>query len=89
MQNWLRLYHYPADYLNLVYRYYAAHGIAYICTYYHLDIPNSTLDTEILDAGSYEIIGDLSGLVWEKITMLPIYNTDQIQPSFLTNLNIY
>jgi hypothetical protein len=85
MQNWLRLQHYPADYLNLVYRYYAAHGIAYICTYYHLDIPNSTLDKEVLDAGSYETIGDLSGLVWEKIAMLPIYNTDQIQPAFLAD----
>jgi hypothetical protein len=82
MQNWLRLYHYPSDYLNLVYRYYAAHGIAYVCTYYHLDIPNSTLDLDVLDAGSYEIVGDLSGLVWEKIVMLPIYNTDQIQPAF-------
>jgi hypothetical protein len=82
MQNWFRLQHYPADYLNLVYRYYAAHGIAYICTYYHLDIPNSTLDLDQLDAGSYEIIGNLSGLVWEKIVMLPIYNTEQIQPSF-------
>lgn len=82
MQNWFRLYHYPKDYLNLVYRYYAAHGIAYVCTYYHLDIPNSTLDLDVLDAGSYEIIGDLSGLCWEKITMLPIYNTDNIQPVF-------
>ena len=82
MQNWARIQQYPADYLNLVYRYYASHGIAYICTYYHLDIPNSTLDKEVLDAGSYETIGNLSGLCWEKITLLPIYNTEQIQPAF-------
>jgi hypothetical protein len=50
-----------------------------------LDIPNSTLDKEVLDAGSYEIIGDLSGLTWEKIVMLPIYNTEQIQPAFLAD----
>jgi hypothetical protein len=82
MQNWLRLQHYPADYLNLVYRYYAAHGVSYICNYYHLDLPSSTADLEVLDSGAYEVLGELSGYCWEKITLLPIYNTEQIQPVF-------
>ena len=82
MQNWLRIYHYPRDFLELTYRYYAAHGRAYICTYYRLDIPSSGLDLDMLDAGAYETTGDLSGLRWEKIAMLPIYNTEQIQPIF-------
>lgn len=83
MQNWLRLYHYPSEFLELVYRYYAAHGVAYICTYYHLDIPRSIADVSVLDAASYHEVGDLSGLTWEKITLFPIYNTDQIQPTFM------
>jgi len=53
-QNWLRIFFYPKQFLELVYRFYAAHGIAYICTYYHLDIENSILDRDILDSGSYE-----------------------------------
>lgn len=82
MQNWYRLHHYPSDFLNLVYRYYAAHGIAYICTYYHFDIPDSITDVEVLDGSSYENLGDLSGKTWEKITLLPIYNTDEINIVF-------
>lgn len=85
MQNWLRQQKYPRDFLEFVYEYYAKHGVAYICTYYHLDIPNSDLDKTELEAGSYEIIGDLSGLKWEKITLLPIYNTESIQPSFMAD----
>jgi len=81
-QNWYRLNHYPSEFLEQVYEYYAAHGIAYICTYYHLDIDNSIIDKTVLDSGSYERLGDLSGLVWEKITLLPIYNTEQVQVAF-------
>ena len=71
MQKWTRLNFYVEDFLNLVYRYYNEHGIAYVCTYYHLDLTNSICDKEILNGASYETIGDLSGLVWEKILMLP------------------
>lgn len=82
IQNWYNLRHYPADYLNLVYNYYATCATSYLCTYYHLDIPHSCADVTQLDAASYHMTGDLSGLVWEKITMFPIYNTEQIIPPF-------
>lgn len=81
-QKWLRLTWYVEDYLNLIYRYYAEHGIAYICTYYHLDLTNSICDKDQLDGASYETIGDLSGLLWEKIIMLPIYNTERVNIPF-------
>jgi len=81
-QKWLRLTWYVEDFLNLVYRYYAEHGIAYICTYYHLDLTNSICDKDTLDNASYETIGDWSGLVWEKIIMLPIYDTATVQVPF-------
>jgi len=82
IQSWYRLQFYPSDFLNLVYKYYAAHGTAYICTYYHLDIPHSCLDLKTFDAASYHITGDLSGLVWEKLSMFPIYNTSTVNPTF-------
>jgi len=85
IQNWMRIHQYERDYFNLIYRYYSAHATAYICTYYHLDIPNSCLDTTVLDAGAYERIGNLTGLVWEKITLFPIYNTSTINSNFLAD----
>lgn len=85
IQKWTRIKWYSEDFLNLVYRYYAQHGIAYICTYYHLDLTNSICDKDILDAASYEDIGDWSGLVWEKILMVPMYNTEQVSINFFAD----
>jgi hypothetical protein len=82
IQSWYRIQFYPSDFLNLVYRYYAAHGTSYICTYYHLDIPHSCADLKTLDDAAYHVTGDLSGLVWEKILFLPIYNTAVVNPAF-------
>jgi len=82
MQNWYRFYFYPEEYLKIVYQYYAVHGVAYPCIYYHCDLEHSNCDQDVLDAGPYETLGDLSGLVWEKINMLPIYNTEQVNVTF-------
>lgn len=85
IQNWSRIKWYSNDFFNLVYQFYAQHGIAYICTYYHLDLTNSICDKDILDNASYETIGDLSGLVWEKILMLPMYNIEEVQIPFFAD----
>jgi len=84
-QNWLRINQYPHDYLQLVYKYYASHGVAYTCIYYHLDVEHSIIDKDILDGAAYQQMGDLSGHVWEKIVGLPIYNTEYISPKFLSD----
>jgi len=85
IQKWTRIKWYSEDFLNLVYRFYAQHGIAYVCTYYHLDLTNSICDKDILDGASYEDIGEWSGLVWEKILMVPMYNTEQVSVNFFAD----
>lgn len=82
MQNWLRVQFYPNEYLNLVYNYYAVHGVASICTYYHADIDTSILDDKELIGGYYELTGKLTGVKFQKIDFLPIYNLEGIQPRF-------
>jgi len=84
-QRWFSIQKYTHDYLQLVYRYYAEAGISYICTYYNLNIPDSVTDLTILDGGSYERVGELSGLLWNKILLLPIYNTETVQNTFVAD----
>jgi hypothetical protein len=82
MQNWLRYQFYPNEFLDLVYNYYAVHGVASVCTYYHVDIDNSILEDTKLEAGYYELIGNLTGVKFQKINFLPVYNLEGIQPRF-------
>jgi len=84
-QKWFNVATYTNEYLETVYRYYADAGISYICTYYSLNIPESVLDTTILDAGSYETTGELSGLRWNRIMLFPIYNTETVQNTFISD----
>jgi len=77
-QKWVQLNEYPLDYFELLYQYYATSGIRLPITYYHLDLPNSVKDDELLMGGTYEAIGDLSGYLWQKILTLPVYNMEQI-----------
>jgi len=84
-QNWYSIRHYSNEYLHTIYQYYAAAGISYICTYYSLNIPGSVVDTSILDAGSYEITGELSGWLWNRIMLFPVYNTETIQNTFVSD----
>jgi len=77
-QKWAQIDEYPLDYFELLYQYYAATGSNVPVTYYNLDLPNSVKDDELLMGGSYELMGDLSGYLWKKILLLPVYNTEQI-----------
>lgn len=75
----INLVDYMNEYHNLIYDYYGKEYPAYPCIYYRLDYKYSVKDTDLLDAGSYELVGNLSGLRWNKIYMLPIMFTDTIQ----------
>lgn len=78
-QKWLSLNEYSIDYLELVNRYYATCGKSVPATYYNLDLPNSVYDSKLLGAGSYELMGDLSGYLWKKITLLQVFNFEPVQ----------
>lgn len=64
---------YLEDYQYLIYRLYSEEFPAYPCIYYRLDLTNSIYESTGMRAGSYEIIGDLSGYKWHKIHMLPVF----------------
>lgn len=85
VQKWYSIRQYTRDYLELVYRFYAESGISYICAYYNLNLPQSVTDLEILDGGSYETTGDLSGLLWNKILLFPVYNVETVQNTFVAD----
>jgi hypothetical protein len=82
MQKWFSIQGYSKDFLRLVYKYYADCGISYVGTYYSLNIPVSTTDLSILDGGSYELTGNMSGLMWNRIFMFPLYNIEYISNVF-------
>ncbi len=82
MQNWERLYSYISDYQNLVYEYYAAHGVAFLTNYFNLDKDATVWDNEKMMGGAYEHIGDLTGVRFNKYLLLPVYFIDEINVAF-------
>jgi len=70
---------YLDEYQSLVYDFYGKEYAAYPCVYYRLNFNESIQDTKLFEAGAYEILGDLSGLKWDKIFMLPIMFVEPIQ----------
>jgi hypothetical protein len=80
-QSWNRIYSYIQDYYQHLYRVYAdKYTPAYPVTYYSLDKDNSIWDTEKLMAGSYSRrgVGDLSGVKFKKILLLPVFFMEPI-----------
>lgn len=78
-QKWYSINEYSIDYFELLYRYYATCGASQPVTYYNMDLPNSVFDSKLLNAGSYELMGDLSGNVWKKITQLQAFTFEPVQ----------
>ena len=70
---------YMNEYHSLLYDFYGKEYAAYPCIYYRLDYKNSIVENNLFDAGSYEIVGKLSGWKWSQIYMLPIMFSDAIQ----------
>ena len=88
MQKWSRhpeftaIYGYIHEYQRLVYEYYSNHGIAFLTTYYHINKDETIWEDENLFGGSYEQVGELTGIKRDKILLLPIYFPDEITTSF-------
>lgn len=73
MQNTFYFYDYIKDYFELVYNYYSKEYVPYPSVYFNVDIQNSIVDTEQLEFGSYQILGDKSGWKWKRIFFLPLF----------------
>lgn len=82
IQNYQRIYGYIHEYQNLVYNYYSKHAIAFLVTYYNLNICETVWDDENLMGGSYEPTGDLSGIKRNKILMLPVFYIEEVTTVF-------
>lgn len=82
MQNYLRLYDYIHEYQSLVYDYYSKHAIAFIVTYYNLNKNKTVWDDDTAFSGSYERIGDLTGIRFNKILNLPVFYIEEISVAF-------
>lgn len=82
MQNYNRIYDYIYEYWKLIYDVYAKHAVAFQSTYYNLDKESLVWDNENLMGGYYEKIGSLSGLKWNKYSLLPIYFVEETNTIF-------
>jgi hypothetical protein len=81
MQLYSRIYDYIHEYQDLLYSYYSKHVVAYLATYYNLNITDSVWDTDLM-GGSYEPVGELSGTKRNKILLLPVFFTEDMSVSF-------
>lgn len=82
MQPWIRRYNYFSDYYNTVCNQYAKVYPGFPVTYYSVDWSSSVYDIKLM-AGSYEKngVGLLTGIVFKKILLLPVFGIEQITPT--------
>jgi hypothetical protein len=78
MQKYERIYDYIHEYQNLIYDYYSKHVVAFLTTYYHIDTNETIWEDENVFAGSYDRVGEYSGVRWNKVLLLPVYYIDEI-----------
>jgi len=81
-QNYEKLYFYIHEYQSLIYDYYSKHAVAFLTTYYNLDIPDTIWEDDLLYGGPYEFTGDLSGIKRNKILLLPVYFIEDVSTVF-------
>ncbi len=82
MQKFSRTYDYIQEYQKLVYDVYSKSGVAYLVTYYNLNVEETVWENEDIFGGAYEKVGDLSGIKRNKILLLPVYFPEIISTSF-------
>jgi hypothetical protein len=82
IQNYTRIYDYIHEYQDLIYNFYSKHAVAFLTTYYNLDVPDTVWDDELLFGGPYEFTGDLSGVKRNKILLLPVYFIEEVTTAF-------
>lgn len=73
MQNYSRIFDYQTDYWKLLYDTYQKHAVSYLLTYYNINKTTTVWDNDKLNGGSYEPIGSLSGIKWNKYLLLPVF----------------
>jgi hypothetical protein len=78
MQKYQRLYDYIHEYQGLVYDFYSKDAVAFLTTYYHIDTDETIWEDENLFAGSYDRVGEYSGVKWNKVLLLPVFFIDEI-----------
>lgn len=83
MQNYQRLYDYIYEYWHEIYDIYARHAIAYLVTYYNISTPATVWDNEKLMGGSYEKIGSLSGMRWNRYLTLPVFFISETETTYV------
>jgi len=82
LQNYERLYEYIHEYQKLVYDVYSKHAPRFLVTYYNINRESTIWEDDYVFGGSYERIGDLTGMRWDKYLLLPIYWTDEVATAF-------
>lgn len=82
IQKYERIYEYISDYHKLLYDFYSKHAVAFLVTYYHLNVDETIWDDNKLLNGAYEDFGNLSGVLYDKILLLPVYFMEEVSTSF-------
>jgi len=81
-QKFQRIYDYIHEYQQLIYDFYSKDVVAFLTTYYHIDSDTTVWDDENLMGGSYDRIGEFSGIQFNKILLLPVYYSEEMTTSF-------
>ena len=81
-QKYQRIYDYIHEYQQLVYDFYSKDVVAFLTTFYHIDTSNTVWEDENIFAGSYDRVGEFSGIRWNKILLLPVYYAEEISTAF-------
>lgn len=81
-QKYQRIYDYIHEYQRLVYDFYSKDVVAFLTTYYHIDTTDTVWDDENLMGGSYDKIGSLSGVRFNKILLLPVYYSEEMTTTY-------
>lgn len=82
IQNYFRYYNYAKEYEKMQYDFYSKHALAHLVTYWNINKEKTVWDKDVMAGGSYERIGDLSGMKYNRFLLLPIYFPDEINTSF-------
>ena len=81
-QKYQRIYDYIHEYQNLIYNFYSKDVVAFLTTYYHIDTEDTIWEDENIFAGSYDRVGEFSGVKWNKVLLLPVYYIEDVTTSF-------
>lgn len=81
-QKYERIYDYIHEYQRLVYDFYSKDVVAFLTTYYHIDTSTTVWEDKNVFAGSYDRVGEFSGVQWNKILLLPVYYIEDVSTAF-------